>query len=158
MPSTSPTVLATEKLTFFINPGMIGWVLSMKFLEFYFARRGGDRSLFNYLWRKAFKKCNIIKALSNKRYGSRSQHLFTLVQATVSFLTHYGVVILANACDSTFEVIQTSALRTALGLPQWVPNIILRHHAGVPLMAAHIRHLGCNFWVKHLSLRNWSSF
>ena len=43
-----------------------------------------------------------------------------------------------------------------LSLPQWVPNIILRHHAGVPLMAEHIRHIGFSFWVKHLSFCSWS--
>ena len=102
----------------FLNCGIIDWVPSLKFLGF-FTWRGAIRGHAHYLRRKAFKISNIIKALSKKRYGLRSHHLVTLVQATVCSLFHYGAVILANACDSIFkrlEVIQTNALRTALGL------------------------------------------
>ena len=95
---------------FFINSGMIGWVPNLKFLGFYFAWRGGNRSHADYFRRKAFKKCNIIKAFLNKRYSTHSQHLVTLVQATVCSLTHCGVGSLLMCATQPSNISKSSRL------------------------------------------------
>ena len=45
----------------------------------------------------------------------------------------------------------------ALGLPRWVPNLVLRQHADSPPLALRMQDLAIRFWIKHISLDVWSS-
>lgn len=48
-------------------------------------------------------------------------------------MIEYGTATLNTASESIFkkfEVFQATATKTVFGLPEWVPNILLRMHAG----------------------------
>lgn len=145
---------------FSVNGGLIEWAdNAVKFLGFIFARRGGLKPHCEYLRKKAFVRINVLKALASKRFGARSHHLVTLMTSSIRSLFDYGASILSTACDSQLqkiEVMQNSGLRVALGLPKWTPIILLRKHAGLPPLAVRLRDLATRFWVKHLSLDQWS--
>lgn len=52
-------------------------------------------------------------------------------------MMEYSAANLNTACESILEkleVLQTSAIRMALGLPKCVPNIVLRKCAGIPTL------------------------
>lgn len=145
--------------SFWINSRPVRWSHSLKFLGFQFARRGGFRHQVDYLRGKALKRINILKALASRTYGARSFHLLTLANASIRGLADYGAPILGMASDSLFkrlEVINTSALRVALGLPRWSPNIVVRMHARSLPLKERVRVLALRYWTKHISLDSWS--
>lgn len=49
---------------------------------------------------------------------------------------------------------QTSTLQVVLGLPKWVPNVLLRKHAGVPSFAGRIIDLVAG--LSYISVNSWS--
>lgn len=109
------------KFDFCINSGMIEWTEEIKFLNFYVTRRGGFQKHVEYLRKKAFKRINILNVLSQTRYGTRSYHLLTLTTSSIRSMIEYGAATLNTASESIFkklEVLQTTAIRTALGLPK----------------------------------------
>lgn len=92
----------------------------IKFLGFYVMRREGFRKHVEYLRKKAFKRMNIVKALSQTRYGARSCHLRTLKTSAIRSMIEYGTATLNTAIETIFkklEVLQTTAIRTALDYP-----------------------------------------
>lgn len=144
---------------FCINYGLIEWETSITFLGFQLSRFGGLSKHVEQLRCKAFKKINVLKALSNKRFGARSRHLVTLASAAIRGSIEYGAVLLSTLGKSMFsrlEVLQNSALRAALGLPRWVPNIVLKKHAAVLDIQDRIKMLAFNFWLKHMWLQRFS--
>lgn len=117
--------------------GLIAWTEEIKFLGFYVARRGGLRKYVEYLQLKEFKKINIVKALLQTRYGAHSFHLLILTISSIRSMIEYGAAILSTASETIFkklEVLQTTAIRTVLGLLKLVPNIVLRKYAGTALL------------------------
>ena len=144
---------------FCISNGLIQWETSITFLGFQFSRYGGLNRHVEQLRCRAFKKINLLKALSNKSFGARSRHLMNLASASIRGSIEYGAALLWFAGKTMFnrlEVLQNSALRTALGLPRWVPNIVLKRHAAVPDIQERIRMLTFNFWMKHFWLEKYS--
>ena len=120
---------------------------------------GGLRHHVEYIRKKDFNRINILKALSQTSYGAHSHHLLTLVFASIRSLTDYGAAILSSASAalmSKLEVLHTGALRVALGLPRWVPNLVLRQHVGSQLLASRFQDLEVRFWIKHISRDGWS--
>ncbi|GFV27671.1 putative RNA-directed DNA polymerase from transposon BS, partial [Trichonephila clavipes] len=55
-----------------------------------------------------------------------------------------------------FNVIQTKALRIALGLPQWTPNIVLLKLAGQEILSDKIRRLANKFFITQISNSDFS--
>lgn len=131
---------------FSINSGLIVWTEEIKFLVFYVTRRGGFRKHVEYLRLKAFKRVKILKALSKTRYGARSYHLLILTTSSIRSMIEYSATTLNTA----------NAIRTALGLPKWVPNNILRKQADIFPLFDRISSLAFGFWIKHRALSNWS--
>lgn len=87
---------------------------------------------------KTFKKIDILKALAQPRYEARSYYLLTLTNSSIRNTTEYGAAILNTVCDTIFknlEILQTIAIRTALNLPNWVPNVLLHLIMQVSLLS-----------------------
>ena len=102
---------------------------------------------------------NILKVLSQHSYGARSHHLMILFSASFRSLTDYGAAVLSSASvtlTNKLEAFHTCAIRVALGLPRWVPNLVLRQHAYSPPLTLRMQDLAIRFWVKHISLDGWS--
>ncbi|GFT55936.1 putative RNA-directed DNA polymerase from transposon X-element [Trichonephila clavipes] len=55
-----------------------------------------------------------------------------------------------------FNVIQTKALRIALGLPQWTPNIVLMKLPGQEIVSEKIRRLANKFFLSQISNQTFS--
>ena len=107
----------------------------IKFAGSLFARHGGLKTHVEYICKKTFQRINILKALANKTYGTRSLHLTTLMTASTSCLIDYGASVLSSASSSLLhilEVFHTSRLRVALSLTKWTLNLVLLQHAGLP--------------------------
>ena len=85
-----------------INNELIEWVNKIKFLGFYFARRGWLKTHVEYVHKRAFPSINILKALANKTYDARSLHLTTLMTASTSCSIDYGASVLSTAGISFF--------------------------------------------------------
>lgn len=75
----------------------------IKFLGFYFARRGEFQKHIEYLRKKAFNKLNTLKARADKRYGARTQHLPTLAFSSIRSGIEYGAAVLNSACASLLK-------------------------------------------------------
>ena len=141
----------------YINNSPIPWASEIKFLGFYVARWGGLRHHVEYIRKKAFNRVNILKVLSQSVALSPSHDAFL---CSIRSLTDYGAAVLSSASatlTNKLEVFHTCALRVALGLRRWVPNLVLRQHADSSPLALRMQDLTIRFWIKHLSLDGWSS-
>ena len=150
---------ADHDFHFYINNGRIQWSSSLKFLGFFFSRRGGFRRHVDYVRNKAFNRLNILKALASKNYGARSLQLLFLARSSICSLVDHGAVILSDCSYSLLkrlEVINSSSIRIALGLPRWTPILVLYKHAGFPPIEMRIKDRAFKFWIKHISLGSWS--
>ena len=113
-----------------------------------------------YIRKKDFNRVNTLKDLSQNSYGAGSHHLMTLFSASIRSLTDYGAAILSSASaalTNDLEVFHICALRLALDLPRFVPNLVFRPHADSPPLALRMQDLAIRFWIKHISLDVWSS-
>ncbi|GFX76157.1 putative RNA-directed DNA polymerase from transposon BS [Trichonephila clavipes] len=84
---------------------------------------------FNYLRQNGFKYLNAIKALSSPKIGTRSDHLLSIINATIRSIFHYGSQLFSFSSNSNrqkLEPIYNAALRLALGLPRNTPLDLLR--------------------------------
>lgn len=116
--------------------------------------RGSFRINAEYLRRKAFNRINILKALSQTRYGPRSYHLLTLAIFSIRSMIEYGAAVLNTANESIFKkikVLQTTAIRSALGTAKCFPSIILRKYAVIPTLADRVSAQALVFWINHSS-------
>lgn len=78
-------------------------------------------------------------------------------------MIEYGDAILNTACKTVLkklEVLHTTAVRKALGLPKWVPKRFsfaspqAHKHTVPPIQAFRIGSLAFEFWIKHYDFSN----
>lgn len=139
---------------FCISSSLIEWTEEIKFLSFYVKRRAAYRKHAQYLRRKAFNGINILKALSQTRYGARSYHFLTLMISSIQSMVEYGAAVFNTAYESIFkksEILQTTVVRATLGKQftqaWWHSSLDYRTSA-----------LAFGFWINHSLLSRWSPF
>ncbi|GBN65102.1 hypothetical protein AVEN_29300-1, partial [Araneus ventricosus] len=93
-------------------------------------------------------------------YGPRTVDLINITNNDICSLFYYSCSITnkfsttqLNACGT----IQTTALRTALGLPNWTPNVVLLKISGQETLADKMKRLAVKFFIKQISNNDYSS-
>ncbi|GBN65009.1 hypothetical protein AVEN_133784-1, partial [Araneus ventricosus] len=92
-------------------------------------------------------------------YGPRTVDLINITNNDICSLFYYSCSITnkfsttqLNACGT----IQTTALRTALGLPNWTPNVVLLKISGQETLADKMKRLAVKFFIKQISNNDYS--
>ncbi|GFW07709.1 RNA-directed DNA polymerase from mobile element jockey [Trichonephila clavipes] len=97
--------------------------------------------------------------MAYKHHGSRPADLIKVVNNSICNVFYYFSHIINKWSDNQmkpFSVIQTKALRIALGLPQWTPNIVLLKLAGQDISPDKIRRLANKYFLSQISNQTFS--
>lgn len=138
-----------------------------KILGVIFDRSLSWRSHVEYLAGRARKRLNILRMLSNVRYGVNRHHMITLHQSIILSVIDYGSIVYGNASKTTLKKLDTihaAGLRIALGAFKSSPIESLLVEAGqMPLrlrrekqqMDYGIRVLTLENHPLHMELESW---
>ncbi|GBN92411.1 hypothetical protein AVEN_72379-1 [Araneus ventricosus] len=130
------------------------WKTEMKYLGFIFSKTNQNNINIKYLRTKARRKINALKSIAYKTYGPRTKDLISIANNSICNLFFYNCSTI-NKWSATHlhicDVIQTTALRTAMGLPIWTPNIILLKLAAQETLSRKIQRLATQFFLKHIA-------
>ncbi|GBM50420.1 hypothetical protein AVEN_39406-1 [Araneus ventricosus] len=135
------------------------WSESIKYLGIQFAKNNQNGRILRNLRSKALKKINGLKILGYKRNGPRTKHLITIANNSILSLFYYSCPIINKFSETHLKacnVIQTTTLRIALGVPIWTPNIVLLKLAGQEIMSVKIRRLAIQFFIKQIAIHPFS--
>ncbi|GFV89421.1 putative RNA-directed DNA polymerase from transposon BS [Trichonephila clavipes] len=105
---------------------------------------------------EALKKLNALKGMAHKHYRPRAENLIQLINNSTFFYTCHIINKWSDKQLKPFNVIQTKALRMALGLPQWTPNIVLMKLTGQEILSDKIRRLANKFFISQISNQTFS--
>ncbi|GFS91730.1 putative RNA-directed DNA polymerase from transposon X-element [Trichonephila clavipes] len=135
------------------------WQYSIKYLGVYFSKRNRNTYIMQQMKNKALKKINALKGMAYKHYGPRAENLIQLINNSICSTFFYTCHIINKWSDpqlKPFNIIPTKALRIALGLPQWSPNIVLMKLAGQEIVSEKIRRLANKFFLSQISNQTFS--
>ncbi|GBN84646.1 hypothetical protein AVEN_30348-1 [Araneus ventricosus] len=98
--------------------------------------------------------------LDYKRNGPRIKHLITITNNSILSLFFYSSPIINELSETHLKacnVIQTTSLRIALGVPIWTPNVILLKLAGQEILSEKIKRLAIQFFIKQIATQPFSA-
>ncbi|GBM16550.1 Laminin subunit alpha-1 [Araneus ventricosus] len=98
--------------------------------------------------------------LGYKRNGPRTKHLITITNNSILSLFFYSSPIINKFSETHLKscnVIQTTSLRIALGVPIWTPNVILLKLAGQEILSEKIKRLAIQFFIKQIATQPFSA-
>ncbi|GBN51028.1 RNA-directed DNA polymerase from mobile element jockey [Araneus ventricosus] len=136
------------------------WSESIKYLGIQLSKYNQNGQILRSLRNKALKKINGLKMLGYKRNGPRTKHLITITNNSILSLFFYSSPIINKFSETHLKscnVIQTTSLRIALGVPTWTPNIILLKLAGQEILSGKIKRLAIQFFIKQLATQPFSA-
>ncbi|GBN08493.1 hypothetical protein AVEN_176642-1 [Araneus ventricosus] len=130
------------------------WKTEIKYLGFIFSKTNQNNINIKYLRTKVRRKINALKSIAYKTHGPRTKDLISIVNNSICSLFFYNCST-NNKWSATHlkicDVIQTTALRTAMGLPIWTPDIILLKLAAQGTLSGKIKRLATQFFLKHIA-------
>ncbi|GBM25351.1 hypothetical protein AVEN_12295-1 [Araneus ventricosus] len=147
---TSPARLFLIESTS-LNGVRISWKESITFLGIHFSKRNQNRSILNSIRNKAIKRIDALKGIAFKHCGPRTRDLITLTDNGISSFFFYASQIINKLPESHMKacnIIQTKALRIALGVPQWTPNKVLLQMADQEILSEKIKRLSLQSFIK----------
>ena len=100
---------------------------------------------------KCAERLKILRALTGTSWGPDRTNILNLYKTYIRSKITYGAVALASASKTNLnrlEVIQSSAIRIAIGARKTSPNIALQVEAGLPPLREHIKELCCRYYFK----------
>ncbi|GBN98982.1 hypothetical protein AVEN_48471-1, partial [Araneus ventricosus] len=155
---SSKQVASFPRITYAGIP--LPWSESIKYLGIQFSKYNQNGQILRSLRNKALKKINGLKMLGYKRNGPRTKHLITITNNSILSLFFYSSPIINKFSETHLKscnVIQTTSLRIALGVPIWTPNIILLKLAGQEILSGKIKRLAIQFFIKQLATQPFSA-
>ncbi|GBL91052.1 hypothetical protein AVEN_184434-1 [Araneus ventricosus] len=160
---SSPVVLQ-DLVTSFPRITYAGFPLprseSIKYLGIQFTKYNQNGHILRSIRNKALKKINGFKKLGYKRNGRRTKHLITITNNSILSLFFYSSPIINKFSETHLKscnVIQTTSLRIALGVPIWTPNTILLKLVGQEILSGKIKRLAIQFFIKQIATQPFSA-
>ncbi|GBL86159.1 hypothetical protein AVEN_89180-1 [Araneus ventricosus] len=130
------------------------WKDSIKYLGIIFSKTNQNGAIVKNLRAKALRKTKALKTIAYKSYGPRTKDLVSITNNGICSLFYYSCAITNKLSQTHFKIcdtIQTTALRVALGLPIWIPNIVLLKIAGQEILSGKIKRLAIQFFIKQVT-------
>ncbi|GBN21923.1 hypothetical protein AVEN_70378-1, partial [Araneus ventricosus] len=130
------------------------WKDSIKYLGIIFSKTNQNGAIVKNLRAKALRKISAFKTIDYKSYGSRTKDLVSITNNRICSLFYYSCAITNKLSQTHFKIcdtIQTTALRVALGLPIWTPNVVLLKIAGQEILSGKIKRLAIQFFIKQVA-------
>ncbi|GBL87612.1 hypothetical protein AVEN_165213-1 [Araneus ventricosus] len=130
------------------------WKDSIKYLEIIFSKTNQNGAIVKNLRAKPLKKINALKTIAYKSYGPRTKDLVDITNNGICSLFYYSRAITNKLSQTHFKIcdtIQTIALRVALGLPIWTPNLVLLKIAEQEILSEKIKRLAIQFFTKQVA-------
>ncbi|GBL93900.1 hypothetical protein AVEN_153656-1 [Araneus ventricosus] len=109
------------------------WKQTIKYLGINFSKTNQNGVILKTIRSKALRKINALKSIAYKNYGPRTKDLINIANNSICSLFYYSCSITNKFSETQYKAcntIQTMALRVALGLPKWIPNIVIMKIAG----------------------------
>ncbi|GBO14162.1 hypothetical protein AVEN_242853-1 [Araneus ventricosus] len=128
-------LLSTPRISYAGSP--LPWKDSLKYLGIIFSKTNQNGAIVKNLRAKALGKINALKTIAYKSYGPRKKDLVSITNNGICSPFYYSCAITNKLSQTHFKIcdtIQTTALRVALGLPIWTPNIVLLKFAGQEIL------------------------
>ncbi|GBL84685.1 putative RNA-directed DNA polymerase from transposon BS [Araneus ventricosus] len=130
------------------------WKQTIKYLGINFSKINQNGVILKTIRSKALRKINALKSIAYKNYGPRTKDLINIVNNSICSLFYYSCSITNKFSETQYKAcntIQTMALRVALGLPKWTPNIVLMKIAGQEVLSEKIKRLAAQFFIRQLA-------
>ncbi|GBN92198.1 putative RNA-directed DNA polymerase from transposon BS [Araneus ventricosus] len=130
------------------------WKQTIKYLGINFSKINQNGIILKTIRSKALRKINALKSIAYKNYGPRTKDLINIVNNSICSLFYYSCSITNKFSETQYKAcntIQTMALRVALGLPKWTPNIVLMKIAGQEVLSEKIKRLAAQFFIRQLA-------
>ncbi|GBN28226.1 RNA-directed DNA polymerase from mobile element jockey [Araneus ventricosus] len=130
------------------------WKQTIKYLGINFSKINQNGIILQNIRSKALRKINALKSIAYKNYGPRTKDLINIVNNSICSLFYYSCSITNKFSETQYKAcntIQTMALRVALGLPKWTPNIVLMKIAGQEVLSEKIKRLAAQFFIRQLA-------
>ncbi|GBM56915.1 hypothetical protein AVEN_200326-1 [Araneus ventricosus] len=118
------------------------WKQTIKYLGINFSKTNQNGVILKTIRSKALRKINALKSIAYKNYCPRTKDLINLANNSICSLFYYSCSITNKFSETQYKgcnTIQTMALRVALGLPKWTPNIVLMKIAGQEVLSKKSR-------------------
>ncbi|GBM40993.1 GDP-Man:Man(3)GlcNAc(2)-PP-Dol alpha-1,2-mannosyltransferase [Araneus ventricosus] len=118
------------------------WKQTIKYLGINFSKANQNGVILKTIRSKALRKINALKSIAYKKYGPRTKDLINIVNNSICCLFYYSCSLTNKFSETQYKAcnsIQTMALRVALGLPKWTPNIVLMKIAGQEVLSEKIK-------------------
>ncbi|GBM82099.1 putative RNA-directed DNA polymerase from transposon BS [Araneus ventricosus] len=130
------------------------WTQTIKYLGINFSKINQNGVILKNIRSKALRKINALKSIAYKNYGPRTKDLINIVNNSICSLFYYSCSLTNNFSETQYKAcnsIQTMALRVALGLPKWTPNIVLMKIAGQEVLSEKIKRLAAQSFIRQLA-------
>ncbi|CAL4072958.1 unnamed protein product [Meganyctiphanes norvegica] len=138
--------------TLTLNEENINWVQTFKYLGM---KLDGPtltwKEHVNYLRDICSRRIKILRALTGTSWGPDRTNILNMYKTFIRSKITYGVVALSSASKTNLdklEVIQSSAIRIAIGARKTSPKAALQVEAGLPPLKEHIKELCCRYYFK----------
>ncbi|GBM58627.1 putative RNA-directed DNA polymerase from transposon BS [Araneus ventricosus] len=118
------------------------WTQTIKYLGINFSKINQNGVILKNIQSKALRKIKAVKSIAYKNYGPRTKDLINIVNNSICSLFYYSCSLTNKFSETQYKAcnsIQTMALRVALGLPKWTPNIVLMKIAGQEVLSEKLR-------------------
>ncbi|GBN68626.1 hypothetical protein AVEN_54883-1 [Araneus ventricosus] len=145
-------LLSTPRISYAGSP--LPWKDSIKYLGIIFSKTNQNGAIVKNLRAKALRKINALKTIAYKSNGTRTKDLVVITNNGICSLFYYSCAITSKLSQTHFNIcdtIQTIALRVALGLPIWTPNIVLLKIVGQEILSEKIKRLAIQFFIKQVA-------
>ncbi|GBM50673.1 putative RNA-directed DNA polymerase from transposon BS [Araneus ventricosus] len=130
------------------------WTQTIKYQGINFSKINQNGVILKNIRSKALRKINALKSIAYKNYGPRTKDLVNIVNNSICSLFYYSCSLTNKFSETQYKAcnsIQTMALRVALGLPKWTPNIVLMKIAGQEVLSEKIKRLAAQFFIRQLA-------
>ncbi|GBN81612.1 hypothetical protein AVEN_84450-1 [Araneus ventricosus] len=147
------SLLSTPRISYTGSP--LPWKDSIKYLGIIFSESNQNGAIVKTLRAKALRKINALKTIAYKSYSPRTKDLVGIINNGICSLLYYSCAITNKLSQTHFKIcdtIQTIALRVALGLPIWTPNIVLLKIEGQKILSEKIKRLAIQFFISRLQM------
>ncbi|GBM67878.1 hypothetical protein AVEN_52137-1 [Araneus ventricosus] len=128
------------------------WEQTIKYLGTNFSKTNQNGVILKNTRSIALTKINALKSIEYKNYGPRPKDHINIANNSICSLFYYSCSITNKFSETQYKAcnsIQTMALRVALGLPKWIPNIELMKIAGQEVLSEKIKRLAApQFFIR----------
>ena len=132
-------------------------VTEFKYLGILFDKTLTWRKHINTIAAKARRRLNLLKVLTNRKFGADAKIMRTIYIATIKPILEYGAPVIISAAPSNLlilERIQREAIRIMLGAHRTTPSVCLHWEANLDTITVSLEKRTLNYYARTTSIKD----